>query len=132
MQNYKFAMEYLKSIVGIVVVGLVIWSRISEQRAKQRRRAEAERRMVAERLDAEAEQWSSMVKGAMLKQDDGDESMSHDNFIPVSIPEIPEEGERSTIDMPQMPATIQSEESSVDVERWRQALIDTEILKTKF
>ncbi len=125
MQNYKFAMEYLKTIVGIVVVGLVIWSRISEQRAKQRRQAAAQRQKASA-------QWSAVAEEEELQQESIYEPLSHDNFRPVSIPEVPEEGERTTEDVPPVPTKAQEEESSVDVERWRRALIDSEILKTKF
>ena len=120
MQNYKFAMEYLKILVGFVVGILVIWSQIAERRAKQRKMAERLRRQAMESAVEEASDWTA----------DEYEPLSHDNFRPV-VPPIPEEGVRATVDLPPGPSDA-AEEPAVDVERWRRAIIDSEILKTKF
>lgn len=132
MQKYKFAMEYLKTIVGILVGVLVIWSQVAERRAKQRRQAEAQRRRAEEQRRETMAQWSAMEEETSMQRASEYEPLPHDNFRPVAIPAMPEEGERSTADIPPSPIQTMQEEPSVDVERWRRAVIDSEILKTKF
>lgn len=131
MQNYKIAMDYLKTIIGIVVGGLVIWSQIAESRAKQRRKAEAAKRSQPVPFDAD---WSTST--------DDYEPLSHNHFQPVNAEPIDtkvEEGQRVTSDMPPVPVATKAKtddasasSESADIERWRRAIIDSEILKTKF
>lgn len=131
MQKYKIAMDYLETIIGIVVGGLVIWSKIAESRAKQRRKAEAAKRSQSVPFDAD---WSTATADY--------EPLLRNHFQPANADPIDtkvEEGQRVTSDMPPIPVSTEPKANStsastesVDMERWRRAIIDSEILKTKF
>ena len=131
MQKYKFAME-LKTIGAILVGALVIWSQIAERRAKRRRQAEAQRRREEEQRREAMAQWSAAEAVPQFPGEGVYEPLSRDDFRLPPNPILSEEGERSTSDIPPIPVQPMREEPSVDVERWRRAVMDSEILKTKF
>jgi len=128
VQNYKIAMDYLKTIIGIVVGGLVIWSRIAESRAKQRQRSATDNRQQPIAPDTD---WSELPSDY--------EPLSHNHFQPIVADTsdlVSEEGQRVTADIPPVPEKDTSIEPISDDseanDRWRRAIIDSEILKTKF
>lgn len=136
----------IQTVIGIIVALLIGWVQVAEKRkasaakraARQQSRPRHEAPAPGRPLSSAKEWKSSWESGWVASATATMVSPTPDGTASMPLPQ--EEGQRVTPENPEtalphpspVPTVAAEEIEDADIARWRRAIIDSEILKTKF